>query len=437
MLLTGRELRRVTLSWTPAGNEEKTAEFELEDITVSHDGSRVKCAVRKDAGDDIDVTDGMLIYSELSRLEDGSPDSGETGPYPDDMDAGSEASEKTVEKTDDLSEMAGDDGVIPMRWDRAADLISSGEGMAENTTAGRRGRFILADGKKTHAENKIPSSYKRFVIKGGDGIGVVTEPGLDQSPGEYAINSGPRRMITEAVEAVCEECEYEGRLLIVISIPGGQEAAEKTFNERVGVKGGLSVLGTTGIVEPMSGRAVADTVRAEVRVKGRQSDFLAFVPGNTGAEFVNDELKISDSRTVIISNYPGAAIDEAVQAGVKGILMAGSLGKFVKLAGGIFNTHSHEADARMDILIRCALEAGASLDILRRVDGCVTTEAAVDILEAGGLLDDVMDVVIRKAAGHVRRRAADMDTEIIMLRNSGGVLAFTDGAFDIWEKYNE
>lgn len=467
MLITGQDLDRIDLKWKAAEGKIMDVVFPLENIV--REKNCVSCAVRKDAGDDIDVTDGLLIYSKVSRLpeaaggrlqelkqeaeeelrQEAAPDVGMSESKKEAL-----APVRTVEK---LSDLEDENGIIPFRWDRVADCFSP------QRTQKRSGGKLIAlaeDGEFTDAELSVVadllqivrnpaegesfqgetagesgiSEEERYLICGGEGIGIVTKPGLDQPVGEAAINSGPRRMIRDAVSQVCDSCEYEGRLLIEISAPGGESIALKTFNPRLGIEGGLSILGTTGIVEAMSGRAVSETVRAEIRVKAASSKTLAFVPGNTGAAFVGRELLIPEEKTVIVSNYPGDAIDEAKEAGVNRILIAGSLGKIIKLAGGIFHTHSRDADSRMDIMIRCALKAGAPLRVLREMDRCVTTEAAAGLLEKRSLLEPVMELILERALAFARRRADGMEVQMIILRNSGEVIAFSEEAFSVMEE---
>lgn len=496
MLLTGTEKSRIHLTWKPTPDQLMDAEFALEE--VRRDERSVSCAVRKDAGDDIDVTDGLPIFARVSFAPSAEEKAGapvqpavEKGKTPEERSGDTEDinEEIVIIQQDNFSQNAGamlsgleaavmqdgmplkledlqnEDGVIPFRWNEVADLFSPGGG---NDSPGGRLLAIMDDADFSDQERDLitqlfPAAFsggtqtivveeepdagevpapllfdeERFPITGGEGIGVVTKPGLDQPPGEFAINSVPRKMIREAVEAVCEICEYEGRLFIEILAPGGDTIAAKTFNPRLGIEGGISILGTTGIVEPMSGRAVSETVRAEVRVKAAASSFLALVPGNTGAAFVNQELLIPIQKTVIMSNYPGDALDEAQNAGVKRVLITGSLGKLIKLAGGVFYTHSRDADVRMDIMMRCALRAGASAQVLRKLDACITTEAALDLLEENELLDPVMEIVMDRTLSYLHHRAADLDIQVILLRNSGGVLAFTDEAFGVLEEINE
>ncbi|MGI6206206.1 MAG: cobalt-precorrin-5B (C(1))-methyltransferase CbiD [Anaerovoracaceae bacterium] len=455
MLLTGRTIDSIHLKWTFGRGESSEADFTLCDALLK-DGW-AECAVRKDAGDDPDVTDGMLIYAKVRR-QDGEiqSDSGKNGEVEesagnsqDDQEnkrrngdaAGSDNGMNDQKIT--IESMAGPDGVIPFRWNVAADYINSvkkGDAVSApemQTPAARASDARAENSAENEQRGSSYEQYERFEITGGRGVGTVTKPGLDQPVGAAAINSGPRRMISQALEDVCEDNGYEGGLAVEISVPGGEEAAEKTFNPVLGIEGGISILGTTGIVEPMSGRAVEETVRAEVRVKSADSDFLAFVPGNAGMDFVKNELRIPEKKIVTISNYPGAALDEAAENGVKSLLIAGSLGKLVKLAGGIFNTHSHEADARIDIIIRSALRAGTPYEILHDLDRCVTTDAACDLLDAGGYLEPAVKIITERAHSKIKRRVPDMRTELIILKNTGEVLGFTESAFDLAEDEHE
>ena len=478
MLLAGETVSGITLRWSASGGRLMEAEFGIEEVSLNPEA--VRCAVRKDAGDDIDVTDGLLIYAQVSRLPEPEKNCVEQAlkeaepaegvkiiPFPEeetynepDFTANIPADEIENHETENLlknqpvtlSDLEDDNGIIPLRWDKVADFFAPKE--ASEKVGGRlisfteEGDFTEAEwsvmqelfqaavpqevSEEEYCENSTAwTDRERFIIQGGEGIGIVTKPGLDQPPGEPAINSGPRRMIREAVASVCDTCEYEGGLRIEISVPGGEEIAARTFNPRLGIEGGISILGTTGIVEPMSGRAVAETVRAEIRVKAASSKSLALVPGNTGASFVSCELLVPEEQIVIMSNYPGEAVDEAVDAGTESILITGSLGKMIKLAGGIFYTHSRDADARMDIMIRCALEAGASLGVLKELDNCVTTDAALDVLKERGLFEQTVEVILNRAVNCVRNRAEELQIEMILLRNSGEVIAFTDDAFGV------
>ncbi|MDE5862829.1 MAG: cobalt-precorrin-5B (C(1))-methyltransferase CbiD, partial [Lachnospiraceae bacterium] len=192
--------------------------------------------------------------------------------------------------------------------------------------------------------------YSELYLEGGAGIGRITKKGLEQAVGQAAINIVPREMIFRAVGEICRQAEYRDTLLITVSIPEGEELARKTFNPRLGIEGGLSVLGTSGILEPMSEKAIVDTIETEIKLlaaQGRKQ--LLAAPGNYGQSYIADYLHLDMEQSVKCSNYIGETIDLAVAYGMEHFLLVGNIGKLVKLAAGIMNTHSRVADARGEI----------------------------------------------------------------------------------------
>ena len=246
------------------------------------------------------------------------------------------------------------------------------------------------------------------VILGGEGVGVVTKAGLDRPVGDAAINTVPRRMISGAVAEIAEKYGYSGGLEVTVSIPQGVELAKKTFNPRMGIEGGISVIGTSGIVEPMSNTAVIETIRAEANIRraaGQRNMLLTI--GNYSEDFVQRELPFSLERSVTCSNFIGDAIDIGMELGFESILIVGHIGKLVKLGAGIMNTHSSWADGRMDVLVTCGVLAGADTDTLKRLPECATADAAMDILEEGGYLEKTADILSRRMDSYLRARVKD------------------------------
>lgn len=245
-------------------------------------------------------------------------------------------------------------------------------------------------------------------IDGGKGVGRVTKPGLDQQVGEAAINSGPRGMIKRECQSVCANWGYTGGLLVTISIPEGEDLAARTFNPRVGIIGGISVLGTSGIVEPMSEKAYADTIRVELnQIRSADKNHkkaVIFTIGNFGETFVRDTLGLSLDAQVKCSNFIGEALASASELNFKRILLAGHIGKLVKLGIGMLNTHSSHGDGRIETLICCALEAGASLDLLQDIKACVSTDAALDVLRRGSVFQQTMYILGKRIDTTLRRR---------------------------------
>lgn len=309
LLLTGAAPEAVTLTM-PKGTA-----LALDVAEARMEGEAALCAVRKDSGDDPDVTNGILVYAAVSR---------------------------------------------------------GGEGLT---------------------------------IDGGEGVGRVTRPGLDQPVGAAAINSTPRRMIAGAVAEVSQRLNCSDGLRVVISIPGGEELANRTFNPRMGIVGGLSVIGTTGIVEPMSNQALVDTIRAELRQAAACGNReILLTPGNYGETFARERLGLKLSCHVNCSNFIGDAIDACVEYGFTRILLIGHIGKLVKLGIGVTNTHSAFGDGRMETLVTCAMAAGASLPLLREIGDCVTTDGALAALHAAGLLEKTMEVLGKRIDACLVRR---------------------------------
>lgn len=173
-------------------------------------------------------------------------------------------------------------------------------------------------------------------FEAGEGVGTVTRPGLQILPGEAAINPGPRTMIRAALEAL----GWSGAR-IRVSIPGGAELASRTFNPRLGVEGGLSILGTTGLVRPFSLQAVQATVRCNLDVvRASGAEHVALVPGHLGERALKSALAETYLEIVEISNEWGVALDHAAALGFQRLLLAGHPGKLAKLAEGHFDTHS-------------------------------------------------------------------------------------------------
>ena len=348
MLLTGKPVENIKLL-TPKGIE---LDLTVEDITISKD--RVSCAIRKDSGDDPDVTHGALIYSEVS--------------------------------------------------------LTDKEGEVE--------------------------------IDGGKGVGRVTKPGLDQPVGNAAINSTPRRMIRENLQEVMELTGYEGGLSVVISIPLGEELARKTFNPRLGIEGGISVIGTTGIVEPMSEQALIDTIKVELRQKRELGcEYVLLTPGNYGSDFIRDGMGLDPETAVQTSNFIGDSLDYCVELGFKGALLIGHIGKLVKIAGNMMNTHSKYGDCRMEILGSAAAVCGVSRESAEYILGCAACDEAVRVLKEEGIDEATLKIVSDRIGRNLANRAykacaigQTFETGAIMFSKEYGILGKTEDADALLKK---
>lgn len=345
MLVSGEVVGEVSLV-TPAGIR---LYLEVEDIVKEN--NYVICAIRKDSGDDPDVTNGILVYARVTFAQD--------------------------------------------------DVVKS-----------------------------------KVILEAGEGIGRVTQKGLEQSIGDPAINLVPRRMIREAVEEELQKAGIDRGVRVMIWVPDGAEIAKKTFNPKLGIEGGISILGTTGIVEPMSEKALTDTIFVEMKVRRENGmDYCYVVPGNYGSDFLHDTLGYQEDAAVKCSNYVGEVIDDAVRLQMKGILLVGHIGKFIKLAAGIMNTHSRQADGRMEILAAHAAMAGGSRELIRQLMECITTTAALELLEKEGILKEVMSTVMIKIEEHLKHRAGDgLEIGAVMFSKEMGILGKTSDADRLAQK---
>lgn len=275
-------------------------------------------------------------------------------------------------------------------------------------------------------------------IEGGPGVGRVTLPGLDQPVGNAAINRVPRQMIEKELSEVAELLDFRGRIRVILSVPGGEAAAERTFNPRLGIEGGISILGTTGIVEPMSTRAILDTIRVELNQRKALGDRIAAVsPGNYGLNFMKETYGYDLNRSVKCSNYVGDTVDMVREMDFRGMLLTGHIGKLIKVSGGIMNTHSKEGDARMELLAAGVIRAGGSMDTLRGILNCRVTEEALGIIQAESpaLLRTSMESVMDRILYYLRKRAGEeLPVECILYSNEFGLLAASPGAMDMLEE---
>ena len=273
----------------------------------------------------------------------------------------------------------------------------------------------------------------RVEIWGGIGVGKVTKPGLSCKVGGPAINPVPRKMITREVLAAMKQYGCDETLRVVISIPDGTAIAPKTFNPRLGIEGGISVLGTSGIVEPMSDRALIDTMYTEMdsRKANGYKDLLVFF-GNYGADFTRDEMMIDISTAVTCSNFVGELLDYAVLQGFESVLIIGHSGKLIKLAQGVMNTHSKYADCRSEFLALQAMFHGASPAVGKEIYQALTTDEMTKILKREGLFEAVMEEAARKIDFYMQKRVhGKLKTGAILFSNVYGILGETAGAEEL------
>ncbi len=274
------------------------------------------------------------------------------------------------------------------------------------------------------------------IIDGGDGVGKVTRPGLATPVGEAAINPVPRRMIEEEVRKACAAHGCTSGVRIEISIPGGEALAAKTFNPALGIVGGLSIIGTSGIVEPMSTQAVIDTMAAEMRMRQAEgAKNVLVVPGNYGDRFRQAYPVLALIEPVKCANFIGEALDLAIANRFRRFLIVGHIGKMIKVAGGIMNTHSRFADCRLELLALHTAVAGGCQNLVQTVLAAATVDAGLDILGQNSLLAPVLATIMEQIGRHLRQRAGDaMAVGAVVFSNRRGLLGYAGEAKAIIEE---
>lgn len=281
-------------------------------------------------------------------------------------------------------------------------------------------------------------SYEKsgITVDGGEGVGRVTKKGLKQQIGEAAINPVPRKMIEEQLKTAASDYSYDGGLKAVISVPMGIQIAKKTFNPRLGIEGGISILGTTGIVEPMSEQALIDTISVELDVrKAQNEEFIIVTPGNYGQDFLRDNLGIAVDKCVKCSNFIGDTIDMCIEKGFKSMLLVGHIGKLSKLGCTIYNTHSRYADGRMEAFALCAALCGAEREVIENILGCITTDAALEILKKEGIFDETIKMLEKRIDRSLKLRAkGSIEIGMITFSEEYGILCKTENADNMIEK---
>ena len=252
---------------------------------------------------------------------------------------------------------------------------------------------------------------------GGEGVGTVTEPGLKVGVGEPAINPVPRSMIEKSVRSVFGDRAAR----VTVSIPGGREIARRTFNPRLGIKDGLSVLGTTGIVRPMSAEALRDSLYVELKMRVSQGkDPILFTFGNQGEKALQPHFP--DVCVVQVSNEIGFMLDSARDLGVKHLIIGGHPGKLAKIAAGVMQTHSHTADGRREAIVTQLAFMSAPMELMKAVYAGVTTDVAVKLIDEAGL-NEVWDHVAEAARRYCLERVRhEMKIDVVVATATGEIL---------------
>lgn len=316
---------------------------------------------------------------------------------------------------------------IDMREDAVTCSVTKDGGDDPDATHGAK---IFAKVKKREAD---------ILLIGGRGVGLVTAKGLQCKVGEPAINPVPRKMIRENARRILQSYSADCGLEITISVPDGAEIAQKTYNPRLGIVDGISILGTTGIVDPMSEKALVDTIKAVVdKQYAEDSENILISPGNYGREFCQEYLQLDIQRSVPVSNYIGEALDYIRYKGFKRILFVGHTGKLIKIAAGVMNTHSSYADCRMEVIGVHSAICGADPQTVGQIMNCVTTDEAFDLIKDMSYYEAVKNRILEKVLYHLRfRLKGAAEIEIVMFTSDKDHIIKSPGADDMAMRYHK
>ncbi len=289
----------------------------------------------------------------------------------------------------------------------------------------------VTHGMQIGAEVRLIAEGQKLLA--GKGVGTVTAPGLRCKVGEAAINPVPKAMIYSHAEKICQLYDYHGGWEIKLFAIDGEKIAKHTFNPRLGIVGGISILGTTGIVEPMSEKALIETIQLELDQHYLiDKEKVLLSPGNYGRAYCQQQLGLALEQGVKVSNFLGEALDYIGYKGFKKVLIVGHIGKMIKVAGGIFETHSRIADARMEILAAHSGLAGGRQALIAKIFACFTTDEALAIIREAGLEDTVLASLKAKLIHQLAQRTKDkLKIEFLVFGEQDKVLMETTEARDL------
>jgi cobalt-precorrin-5B (C1)-methyltransferase len=272
-----------------------------------------------------------------------------------------------------------------------------------------------------------------IIIDGGRGVGRVTKPGLAVPVGQAAINPVPRSMILNEIKKVLPAGKG---VKVIISAPEGEKLAKKTLNPRLGITGGISIIGTSGIVRPMSENAYINSLLPQVnQAVAMGHKVVVLTPGGMGAKKAA-ELGIAEDAVIQTSNFIGELLKECSLKQVEGILLFGHIGKLIKVAGGIFNTHSHIADARKEILAAHAAMLGAPVDLIKEIMQLNTVEASLGLIRKYHL-----EQVYHSIAAWCSKRSREIIEEnikvgTVMYSLDGSIIGYDAHALELGRELN-
>lgn len=249
---------------------------------------------------------------------------------------------------------------------------------------------------------EITSNAGQIEIDGGEGVGRVTKPGLGLEVGSAAINPTPKKMITQNLMEIGKDLLQKKGIKVMISVPKGKEIAPKTDNPRLGIMGGISILGTTGIVIPYSTASFAASIRQSLDVTIAMGDnTVVLTTGGRSEDFAKKEINLPDHCFVQMGDFSGYTIQQCAKKSIKKAHVAGFIGKMTKIAMGVKQTHVKGSKVDMDFLAKIAQKCNATKDTMQEIKNANTARHVQEII-IKNKVDGFFTMVCKEACEQMR-----------------------------------
>ena len=271
---------------------------------------------------------------------------------------------------------------------------------------------------------ELTNNIGKIEIDGGEGVGRVTKPGLGLEIGSAAINPTPKKMILENVTEISKEILEKNGIMIKVSVPNGKELGPKTDNPRIGIMGGISILGTSGIVIPYSTASFAAAIRQQIAVvSSMNDDNVVLTTGGRSEDFARAIIELPDHSFIQMGDFSGYTIKQCAKQGLKKAYVAGFIGKLAKMAAGVKQTHVKGGKVDMKFLSELAKRCDVKSDTISKILGANTARNVQEII-IEDKVDGFFDEVTKEACNQMRQHSEEkIPVEVILFDFDGKVLS--------------
>ena len=282
----------------------------------------------------------------------------------------------------------------------------------------------VTHGAEIFVDVELTDKIGEIEIDGGEGVGRVTKPGLGLEIGSAAINPTPKKMIIENVKEVGSELLEKNGIKVTVSVPKGKELGTKTDNPRIGIMGGISILGTSGIVIPYSTASFAAAIRQQIAVvSSMNDDSVVLTTGGRSEDFARKIIELPDHSFVQMGDFSGYTIKQCARQGLKKAYVAGFIGKLAKMAAGVKQTHVKGGKVDMKFLSELAKRCDANSETIGKILGANTARNVQEIImedKINGFFDEITKETWNQMRQHSEEK---IPVEVILFDFDGKVLS--------------